>query len=91
MRPLRLLLITLLMITLGVLVLPTQSVSGEGEPERLSAYWSPRVQRWADQIIQEAHHRGIDPDFLASLVWMESRGDANPLPGAEILCYHHYA
>ncbi len=75
MRSLRALLI--LSVTLGGLVLPAQAVSGEGEPERLSVYWSPRVQQWSGQIIQEAHHRGIDPDFLASLVWMESRGDAH--------------
>ncbi|MFP4393727.1 MAG: lytic transglycosylase domain-containing protein [Anaerolineales bacterium] len=44
---------------------------------QLSSYWSHKVQRWSDLIIQEAERRALDPDFLASLVWMESRGDAN--------------
>ncbi len=45
-------------------------------PVALSAYWSPRIQQWASLIEQAAASRGLDPDFLASLVWMESRGDA---------------
>ena len=44
---------------------------------QLSPYWSYKVQRWGDLITQEAERRALDPDFLASLVWMESRGDAN--------------
>ncbi len=44
---------------------------------QLSPYWSYKVQRWGDLIVQEAERRAFDPDFLASLVWMESRGDAN--------------
>ena len=40
----------------------------------LSPYWHPRVQRWDALIQVEAERRGLDPDFLASLVWMESRG-----------------
>ena len=42
----------------------------------LSPYWSSKVQRWESLIVQEAQRREVDPDFLASLVWMESRGDA---------------
>ncbi len=41
----------------------------------LSPYWSPRIQRWAPYIVEEAGGWQLDPDFLASLVWMESRGD----------------
>ncbi|MEA3309204.1 MAG: lytic transglycosylase domain-containing protein [Chloroflexota bacterium] len=66
----------MLIITLGVLISPAQLVSGADEPEALSPYWSPRVRHWAEPIIQAAEQRGIDPDFLASLVWMESRGDS---------------
>jgi hypothetical protein len=40
----------------------------------LSSYWHPRVQQWSDLIVEEAAHRELDPDFLASVVWMESRG-----------------
>ena len=45
----------------------------------LSTYWSPRVRQWDTLIIQEAERRGLDPDFLASLVWMESRGDSQAI------------
>ncbi len=44
------------------------------EPE-LSSYWHFKVQRWGDLIVREAERRALDPDFLAALVWMESRGD----------------
>lgn len=48
----------------------------EGDTEAvLSAYWSYRVRQWEPMIIREAQRRELDPDFLASLVWMESRGD----------------
>jgi hypothetical protein len=43
--------------------------------DELSPYWSHKVRRWEPLIIQEAERRALDPDFLASLVWMESRGD----------------
>ncbi len=43
----------------------------------LSPYWSPKVRRWESLIVQEARRRELDPDLLASLVWMESRGDAS--------------
>ena len=41
----------------------------------LSSYWHKKIQRWDSLIIQAADNRQLDPDFLASLVWMESRGD----------------
>ncbi len=44
-------------------------------PVALSDYWSPRIQRWSPYIVAEADGWQLDPDFLASLVWMESRGD----------------
>ncbi|MBN1876679.1 MAG: lytic transglycosylase domain-containing protein [Anaerolineae bacterium] len=43
----------------------------------LSSYWHTKVQRWGSLIVQEAQRRTLDPDFLAALVWMESRGEAN--------------
>ncbi len=55
------------------------SSSHSPDPPRLSFYWSYRILRWEDLILQEANHRGLDPDFLASLVWMESRGEANAI------------
>ncbi len=51
----------------------------QGEEARASAslseYWSPRIRRWTPYIVDEAESWQLDPDFLASLVWMESRGD----------------
>ncbi|MBN1919857.1 MAG: transglycosylase SLT domain-containing protein [Anaerolineae bacterium] len=45
----------------------------------LSTYWSPKVRQWGPMILDEAERRGLDPDFLASLVWMESRGDSQAI------------
>ena len=60
---------------------PVKSVSAEAPSSApaLSTYWSPRVRQWEGLIIQEAERRGLDPDFLASLLWMESRGDAQAI------------
>lgn len=44
-------------------------------PLVLSDIWSWRVKRWEEAIVSTAIDRGLDPDFVASLVWMESRGD----------------
>jgi len=40
----------------------------------LSSYWHPRIRQWDGLIREEAERRALDPDFLASVVWMESRG-----------------
>ncbi|OQA21475.1 MAG: Transglycosylase SLT domain protein [Chloroflexi bacterium ADurb.Bin360] len=45
----------------------------------ISTYWSPKVRQWGSMIVEEAERRGLDPDFLASLVWMESRGDSQAI------------
>lgn len=47
----------------------------EPSTRTLSTYWHTKVLRWESMIIQAADQRQLDPDFLASLVWMESRGD----------------
>ncbi len=49
----------------------------QDDRESLSHYWHAKVLRWESLIVQEATRRKLDPDFVASLVWMESRGDAN--------------
>ncbi len=41
----------------------------------LSPYWGGTIQRWETLIAQEATRRGLDPDFLAALIWTESSGD----------------
>ncbi len=69
--------------TAGILLLfctPAPAVVAESDttlfPLTLSRYWHAKVLRWEPMIIEAANARYLDPDFLASLVWMESRGDA---------------
>ena len=51
----------------------------------LSSYWSAKILRWEPLIVQEANRRSLDPDFAASLVWRESRGDPNAIgPGGSV-------
>ncbi|MBC7226961.1 MAG: transglycosylase SLT domain-containing protein [Thermoflexales bacterium] len=40
----------------------------------LSSYWNPAVARWEPIILEEARRRGIDPDFIAAVIWTESLG-----------------
>jgi hypothetical protein len=58
----------------GVLI-NRADVSRASAPTSLSEYWPYKIQQWDTLILQEAERRHLDPDFLASLVWMESRGD----------------
>lgn len=54
---------------------PEASLESKEEVDiTLSSYWHPRVRQWDELIKVEADRRGFDPDFLASVVWMESRG-----------------
>lgn len=55
--------------------LPVVVAESETLPATLSSYWNYKIQRWDSLIIDIAQERQLDPDFLASLVWMESRGD----------------
>ncbi|MBN2390554.1 MAG: transglycosylase SLT domain-containing protein [Anaerolineae bacterium] len=51
----------------------------------LSSYWSAKILRWEPLIVQEANRRSLDPDFVASLIWRESRGDPNAIgPGGSV-------
>lgn len=43
----------------------------------LSSYWHPAVLRWEPFILEEANRRGIDPDFIAAVIWTESLGRPN--------------
>jgi len=45
-------------------------------PAALSDIWNWRVRRWEEVIVPAATDRGLDPDFVTALVWMESRGDS---------------
>lgn len=55
--------------------LSAESAADSLAPTSLSPYWSPKILRWSALIVQEAARRQLDPDLLASLVWIESRGD----------------
>ncbi len=55
------------------------SSTQSSDSSTLSPYWSHKILRWETLILQEANRRSLDPDFLASLVWMESRGEANAI------------
>ncbi len=57
---------------------PDSSTQSSGT-STLSPYWSRKILRWESLIVQEANRRGLDPDLIASLVWMESRGDATAI------------
>jgi hypothetical protein len=55
---------------------PAQAAA-ESEPKQasvLSPYWHPAVARWEPIILEEAERRGIDPDFIAAVIWTESLG-----------------
>ena len=64
------------MVTAAVLVSPYSSVvRAEDSPMySLSPYWKPVVSQWEDVIFQYAQERGMDPDFIAAVIWKESRG-----------------
>jgi hypothetical protein len=49
---------------------------GEGvsDTSGLSPYWRPVVSRWEGIIVRYSEQRHIDPDFVASIIWKESRG-----------------
>jgi hypothetical protein len=72
----------ILIAVMGMVVSPVMAVEGlnashdneEDADAVLSAYWHPRVRQWDGLIREEAERRSLDPDFLASVVWMESRG-----------------
>ncbi len=66
-----------------------QEIASYSEPSSeapvLSSYWSAKILRWETLIVQEANRRSLDPDFVASLVWRESRGDPNAIgPGGSV-------
>lgn len=62
------------------LVLLTFSVAGAqsevppGSASVLSPYWPWAVARWEPIILEEANRRGLDPDFVAAVIWTESLG-----------------
>lgn len=76
MRRWRLLLAVILITAVAILALPCPTVAQDEDPpvHSLSPYWKPVVSRWAHIISPYAQERGIDPDFIAAVIWKESRG-----------------
>lgn len=55
--------------------LPVLAETGTREGDGgLSPYWEPVVSRWETIVVRYAGRRGLDPDFVASVIWKESRG-----------------
>ncbi len=50
----------------------------------LSPYWPYAVRRWESIIVTYAEERDLDPDFIAAVVWKESKGnpEARSVAGA---------
>jgi hypothetical protein len=68
--------VTISLLLVAPLVEPASAATGvEPLPLGLSTYWNRKILRWESLIVEAAQNRKLDPDFLASLVWMESRGD----------------
>jgi hypothetical protein len=64
-----------LLIAIGLMLIPRSSVRADGSP--LSSYWKTKISRWADLIISNAEDRGLDPNFICSIMFEESKGDPN--------------
>lgn len=69
------------LVLLGLLVFPLQpafadppSPPASAQGSLLSPYWHPDVARWEPIILEEARRRGMDPDFIAAVIWTESLG-----------------
>ena len=54
---------------------PSLAVSEEPTESALSPYWPSSVLRWESIIVQYAEERDLDPDFIAAVVWKESKGN----------------
>jgi soluble lytic murein transglycosylase-like protein len=43
----------------------------------LSNYWKSRISQWSNLIMTNAEARGLDPNFICSIMFEESKGDPN--------------
>lgn len=79
-----------LALLLGVLAnhanaLPMASVFTPQGSALLSPYWHAQIQSWGAMIVKEAERRSLDPDLVAAVMWLESRGDATAIgPGGSV-------
>jgi hypothetical protein len=75
-----------LMAAVIAFVFPYPSLAQGEEPPGsvLSPYWPDVVRRWEPLIVKYAEERNFDPDFIAAVVWKESKGnpEARSIVGA---------
>ncbi|MBN1976161.1 MAG: transglycosylase SLT domain-containing protein [Anaerolineae bacterium] len=60
------------------------SGGGDSAESVLSPYWPYAVRRWESIIVEYAAERNLDPDFIAAVIWKESKGnpEARSIVGA---------
>ena len=62
----------------AAVVFPNTSIAQTGDSADesvLSPYWPAAVSRWEPVIVHFAAERNLDPDFIAAIIWKESKGD----------------
>jgi hypothetical protein len=72
-----------LIAAVSAFVFPSPSLAESGESSAgdvsaesvLSDYWPSSVRRWESIIVQYAEERDLDPDFIAAVIWKESKGN----------------
>ena len=77
MRPWRLIVISVFLVTTSILagVRPAIAQGDEDpEPPTLSPYWNSAISQWRGIIHQESERRHLDPDLIAAVMWKESLG-----------------
>jgi len=67
-------LVLLVVIVSTVYLQPALAQATPADLAGLSPYWEPVVSRWEHIIVWYADRRHLDPDFVASVIWKESRG-----------------
>lgn len=65
-----------LLIAIGLILIP-RSIARADDHTPLSNYWKTKISRWAELIISNAADRGLDPNFICSIIFEESKGDPN--------------
>jgi hypothetical protein len=71
----------------AAVVFPNTSAAQTGDDSSesvLSSYWPAVVSQWEPVIVHFAAERSLDPDFIAAIIWKESKGDpqAHSIVGA---------
>jgi hypothetical protein len=71
-------LIIVAILVAAVTFFPNLSLAQSGDPSdepALSPYWPTVVSRWEPVIVRYAQERDLDPDFIAAVIWKESKGN----------------